>query len=85
MFFRRAQFETVSNSIETNTDKNFLLSPMTSASLIKGEIFILFSISCGETLSPPGVIIISFFLSTIFKNSPSNSPTSPVDNHPFTM
>ena len=70
--------DTVSNSIAIKTDKNFLLSPITSASLIKGDIFILFSISCGDTFLPPLVIMMSFFLSIIFRNSPSKTPTSPV-------
>ena len=50
---------------------------------MKLDLFKSLSILVGEILSPPGVIIISFFLSVIFKNSPSNSPMSPVDNHPF--
>ena len=50
---------------------------------MKLDLFKSLSILVGEILSPPGVIIISFFLSVIFKNSPSNSPMSPVDNHPL--
>ena len=47
---------------------------------MKLDLFKSLSILVGEILSPPGVIIISFFLSVIFKNSPSNSPISPVDS-----
>ena len=78
IFFLSAQLETISNSIPINADKNLRSSPMTIASLINGDVFILFSISDGETFFPPLVIIISFFRSTIFKNFPSYSPTSPV-------
>jgi hypothetical protein len=60
-----------------------LLSPNTKLCSIYLDLFKSFSIFIGEILSPPGVIIISFFRSVIFKNSPSNSPISPVDNHPF--
>ena len=78
MFFLNAQFETMSYSIPIKADRNFLSSPITIASLIKGDVLILFSISDGDTFFPPLVIIMSFFLSTILRNSPSNSPTSPV-------
>ena len=77
-FFLSAQLETVSNSMAIKADKNFRLSPITIASLINGEILSLFSISCGDTFFPPLVIIISFFQSIIFRNSPSQTPTSPV-------
>lgn len=71
MFFLSAQLDTVSNSIPIRADRNFRLSPITIASLINGETFILFSISDGETFFPPLVIMISFFLSIILINSPS--------------
>ena len=63
--------DTVSNSIPIRTERNFLLSPITIASLTNGDTLILFSISDGETFFPPLVIIISLFLSTILTKSPS--------------
>ena len=68
----------MSYSMPIKQDRNFLSSPITIASFMYGEVFKLFSISDGETFFPPLVIIISFFRSIIFKNSPSYSPTSPV-------
>jgi len=58
-------------------------TPQNSWCSMKLDLFKSLSILIGEILSPPGVIIISFFLSVIFKNSPSNSPMSPVDSHPI--
>ena len=85
IFFLSAQFDTISNSIPIKADRNFLSSPITIASFINGEVLMLFSNSDGDTFLPPLVIMMSFFLSTIFRNSPSYSPTSPVYNQPSSV
>ena len=48
-------------------NKTVMLSPYTNACSIKSNLIKSFSIFTGEILSPPGVIIISFFLSVILR------------------
>ena len=52
---------TFSSSIIIRHDKNFLLSPITTASDINGLNFNSFSISDGDIFFPPAVMIMSFF------------------------
>ena len=56
------------SSDKTNSAIKYgLLSPYTNACSTKLSFNKSFSILTGEIFSPPGVIIISFFLSVIFK------------------
>ncbi len=83
IWLRVAQSPTVSSSMPMRAVRYLRLSPMTTASLTKGEVFREFSISDGEMFLPPAVMMMSLMRSTIFRCVPStHSPTSPVCSQP---
>ena len=69
----------------TRHDRNFRLSPITTASEMKGENLSWFSISDGVMFLPPAVMMRSFMRSVIV-GSPRRRcrPTSPVWSQPST-
>jgi hypothetical protein len=69
-----------------SAERNLRPSPMTIASLMKGEVLSEFSISDGEMFLPPEVMMMCLMRSTIRTWVPStHSPTSPVMSQPSSV